>query len=258
MKVSSVLSFSSIFASALAFPTYGNVNARQTWQPRNWTAPGPNDARGPCPGMNTLANHGYLPHNGRKITRDILADAMLSGFNIAKSDAIILFSQAVRTNPEPFARTFDLDTLGREGVLEHDFSLSRSDRFFANPLPFNETVWAETASFFKTPEITIQQLADARMARLETSKRTNPQHKTSALADGFSWGECASFFEIMADGTTGTVRKDFIEYWLRNERMPTEIGWTRRPTVMETSERTKFTRALMDAAGQGTGLSLSS
>jgi hypothetical protein len=48
---------------------------------------------------------------------------MLEGFNIAKSDALILFSQAVRTNSMPFARTFDLDTLGREGVLEHDFSL---------------------------------------------------------------------------------------------------------------------------------------
>jgi hypothetical protein len=92
---------------------------------------------------------------------------------------------------------------------------SRSDRFFADPLPFNETVWNETASFFKTEEITIQQLADARMARLATSKRTKPQHKNSLLSDGFSWGECASFFEIMADGTTGTVRKDFIEYWLR-------------------------------------------
>jgi hypothetical protein len=73
--------------------------------------------------MNTLANHGYLPSNGGDITRDILADAMLEGYNIARSDAIILFSEAVRTNPAPFARTFDLDTLGREGVLEHDFSL---------------------------------------------------------------------------------------------------------------------------------------
>jgi hypothetical protein len=101
---------------------------------------------------------------------------------------------------------------------------SRSDRFFANPLPFNETVWKETASFFKTPEITIQQLADARMARLETSKRTNPQHKSSLLADGFSWGECASFFEIMADGTTSTVRKDFIEYWFRKFASSQEMG----------------------------------
>jgi hypothetical protein len=183
--------------------------------------------------MNTLANHGYLPSNGRDITRDILADAMLEGYNIARSNAIILFSQAVRTNPQPFARTFDLNTLGREGVLKHDYSLrytlhlhcscgnahtntcSRSNRFFANPLPFNETVWAETASYFKTPEITVQQVADARMGRLATSKNTNPEHTDSRLADRFSWGECASFFEIMADGTTGTVRKDLIEYWFR-------------------------------------------
>jgi hypothetical protein len=49
---------------------------------------------------------------------------MLDGFNIAKSDAVILFSQAVRTNPRyPLALDFDLENLGREGVLEHDFSL---------------------------------------------------------------------------------------------------------------------------------------
>lgn len=27
-------------------------------------APGPTDQRGPCPGLNAMANHGYLPHNG--------------------------------------------------------------------------------------------------------------------------------------------------------------------------------------------------
>jgi hypothetical protein len=145
MKLASVFGLSSLLASVGAFPSYGDIKARQTWEPKPWTAPGPNDgelycpkcgvgkdigfvtdwyqARGPCPGMNTLANHGYLPSIGRGITRDMLADAMLEGFNIAKSDAIILFTQAVRTNPAPFARTFDLDTLGREGVLEHDFSL---------------------------------------------------------------------------------------------------------------------------------------
>lgn len=62
----------------------------------------------------------------------------------------------------------------------------------------------------------MQQVADARMARLATSRRTNPEHTTSLLADGFSWGECASFFEIMADGTTGTVDRAFIEYWFGN------------------------------------------
>ena len=27
-----------------------------------WKAPGPKDLRGPCPGLNALANHGYFPH----------------------------------------------------------------------------------------------------------------------------------------------------------------------------------------------------
>ncbi|KAJ3982090.1 Chloroperoxidase [Lentinula detonsa] len=26
--------------------------------------PGPNDSRGPCPGLNAMANHGYIPHSG--------------------------------------------------------------------------------------------------------------------------------------------------------------------------------------------------
>lgn len=29
-----------------------------------WVAPGPTDQRGPCPGLNAFANHGYIPHNG--------------------------------------------------------------------------------------------------------------------------------------------------------------------------------------------------
>jgi len=61
------------------------------------------------------------------------------------------------------------------------------------------------------------------MGRLATSKKTNPKHEKSQLADGFSWGECASFFEIMADGTTGTVRKDFIEYWFRKSYFWTNV-----------------------------------
>ena len=29
-----------------------------------FVAPGPNDQRGPCPGLNAMANHGYMPHSG--------------------------------------------------------------------------------------------------------------------------------------------------------------------------------------------------
>jgi hypothetical protein len=29
-----------------------------------YIAPGPNDIRGPCPGLNAAANHGYISRNG--------------------------------------------------------------------------------------------------------------------------------------------------------------------------------------------------
>jgi hypothetical protein len=29
-----------------------------------YVAPGSGDRRGPCPGLNAAANHGFLPHNG--------------------------------------------------------------------------------------------------------------------------------------------------------------------------------------------------
>ena len=81
-------------------------------------------ARGPCPGLNTLANHGYLPRDGKGITLQILKDGMLDGFNIENSDAVLLYTQAIRTNPSyPLARSFDLAHLGRHGILEHDISL---------------------------------------------------------------------------------------------------------------------------------------
>ncbi|KAL2813635.1 Cloroperoxidase [Aspergillus cavernicola] len=248
MKTSTLFTGVTIIASAAAFPHY--LESRQVWTPKEWIAPGSEDSRGPCPGLNTLANHGYLPRNGKDITLDILKDAMLEGFNIANSDALILFFPAISTSPEyPFTDRFDLANLGRHGILEHDISLSRSDAYFADPNPFNERVWAETASYFTTPMITVEQVAAARMGRLATSQETNPEHSLSALADGFSWGECASFFEIMADGTTGTVKKEYIEYWFRNERMPTEIGWQRRNVTMQTSERVEFTNLLKEAAG---------
>ncbi|KAJ6620976.1 Chloroperoxidase [Mycena sp. CBHHK59/15] len=32
--------------------------------PHAYVAPGPGDERGPCPGLNSLANHNFIPHNG--------------------------------------------------------------------------------------------------------------------------------------------------------------------------------------------------
>lgn len=40
------------------------VQAVSTIGEHAFIAPTAGDQRGPCPGLNALANHGYLPHNG--------------------------------------------------------------------------------------------------------------------------------------------------------------------------------------------------
>jgi hypothetical protein len=52
---------------------YVDTNGEHAWQ-----APSETDQRGPCPGLNALANHGYLPHNGIG-TMDQFIDSTMKG-----------------------------------------------------------------------------------------------------------------------------------------------------------------------------------
>lgn len=48
---------------------YVSTTGNHAWKAPNLAA---GDKRGPCPGLNALANHGYLPHNGFAPTADII------------------------------------------------------------------------------------------------------------------------------------------------------------------------------------------
>src|SRR3954469_21476444 len=91
----------------------------------HWAAPGANDVRSPCPALNSLANHGILPHSGKGITLAMLQDAF-SALNVGADIAQILFTgTAVLGLTHDGA--FDLETLDKHNAIEHDGSLSRAD-----------------------------------------------------------------------------------------------------------------------------------
>lgn len=50
--------------AGLPFTTFDENQLVDVTGTHKWVAPGPNDIRGPCPGLNALANHGYFPHSG--------------------------------------------------------------------------------------------------------------------------------------------------------------------------------------------------
>jgi len=51
--------------------------------------PGPTDVRGPCPGLNTLANHGYIPRNGIATVGQMI-DGTQALFNMGADLAALL------------------------------------------------------------------------------------------------------------------------------------------------------------------------
>lgn len=73
--------------------------------------------------LNSLANHGFLPHDGKDITQDDTISALSSALNVDSSLSIFLHSKAVTTNPTSGATTFSLDDLSNHNILEHDASL---------------------------------------------------------------------------------------------------------------------------------------
>ncbi|GJJ14082.1 hypothetical protein Clacol_008339 [Clathrus columnatus] len=158
-------------------------------------APGPTDLRGPCPGLNTLANHGYLPRSG--VARpDQLVTAVMEGYNLGNDFAKFLVYQAhlidgnpltnlisigmktPLTGPDP-PQPASIGGLSLHGTFEGDTSMTRVDAFFGNPAIFNEQRFDEFSAF--STEFGVQgtydinAAAELRHQRLQESIQTNPQ-----------------------------------------------------------------------------------
>ncbi|KAI3317719.1 Cloroperoxidase [Xylariaceae sp. AK1471] len=212
-----------------------------------WVPAGPEDFRGPCPMMNTLANHGFLQRDGRNITRENAIKALSDGLNFDASLATIMFDQAIIANPEPNASYFTLEQLNRHNVLEHDASLSRSDAYFGNNHVFNQTVFDETRKYWVEPILTANMLANSKIARQVSSKAFNPTYTFTSITEEFSLGEVAAPVIAFGDMNTITVNKSLVEYFFENERLPTALGWGRKEEIVSISDILRVTQAIRDA-----------
>jgi hypothetical protein len=162
--------------------------------------------------LNSLANHGFFPHDGKDITEDVTIAALADALNVDKSLSQFLHDKAVSTNPTPGATTFSLSDLSNHNILEHDASLSRADYYWGDDHTFNETVFNETRSYWTDETVTVKMAADARLARVHSSIATNPSYSMSDLGNEFSLGETAAYIIALGDRDDATVQKSFVEY----------------------------------------------
>ncbi|RMY25760.1 hypothetical protein D0867_00502 [Hortaea werneckii] len=106
-------------------------------------APGPNDRRGPCPGLNSLANHGYIPHNGiTSVAQAIDACQKAFGMGYDLGALLAIYSAALDGNLGTFSiggpthSLLGLNLLGTpkglsgsHNVFEGDASPTRGDLY---------------------------------------------------------------------------------------------------------------------------------
>jgi len=96
--------------------------------------PGPNDSRGPCPGLNLLANYGYLPRDGYVNAGQVI-EAVSRGFNMGADLATVLVVFAVLSDGDIATESWYLGTnpdtkvggLNRHSTVEADVSPNKED-----------------------------------------------------------------------------------------------------------------------------------
>ncbi|GAB7363424.1 hypothetical protein MBLNU230_g3700t1 [Neophaeotheca triangularis] len=92
--------------------------------------PGPGDARGPCPGLNAMANHGYIPHNGFA-TQQQFIDGTQEVFGMAPDlgGFLAILESIIARNPAGWS--IDGDPTGSNGGIGGSHSFYEAD---ASPL----------------------------------------------------------------------------------------------------------------------------
>ncbi|KAK7045792.1 hypothetical protein VNI00_007194 [Paramarasmius palmivorus] len=215
------------------------------YEDHSYRAPGPNDLRSPCPGLNTLANHGFLPRDGRNITIPMIVQAGLDGYNIETNVLGGAAKLGLLTSDD--LTTMTLDNVKEHGIIEHDASLSRQDFALGDNLHFNETIFTTLAN--SNPGSDVYNTTSAGQVqhdRLEDSLATNPNVTNTETTLTIRSFESALYLSVMGDPTVGVAPKNFVQVFFREQRLPIEEGWKRSSTQITLDSLVSLARIITE------------
>ncbi|KAJ7066373.1 Chloroperoxidase [Mycena amicta] len=216
-------------------------------------APGPNDQRGPCPAMNTLANHGYIPRNGIATFEEILL-ALMEAFNIELMFGATMVTNNMLTRGNSFVNKISIGGvsplvpplpghidgpetggIAKHGRFEGDASMTRADaligdnrnfqdilydldllqlgKFGSNGLEGNNTVW------------NIDALIAMKKQNIAMDQAANAGFEFAARRMNAAYTQAAFIINVFANGTTKEASLSTIGSFFRNQTFP--ANWNR-------------------------------
>ncbi|KAE8909268.1 hypothetical protein PF005_g20647 [Phytophthora fragariae] len=178
--------------------------------------------RSPCPALNTLANHGYLPRDGKNITVKMALAAARDKFNIAEDLAAV-----IRTLTPA---QFDLNDLSKHNdPIEHDASLARSDTYFGEDPAFATLgLVTNMLSYGADGQIDVTDVAKIRASRVAYGQKNNPEFDYSSTPAFIGGAESALLLRGLG-GLNGNYSKtSFVSTFFLLETFP--LDWQKSPT----------------------------
>lgn len=217
----------------------------------NWVAPGANDVRSPCPGLNTLANHGFIHHDGRNMTIPHLIDGLAAGLNVGADFTTVIGGVGLLSSPNPLGGSFDLNDLDQHNFpIEHDASLSRQDAYFGNDYSFYQSNFDQLLAHFAGAEKTnLTSASLGKYARVLDSNAKNPTFVYGLREFVLSYGETALYLQTMSDPVSGLARVDYVREFFEKEKLPVDLGW--KPSAQQINFATLGAMAVELTAARG-------
>ncbi|BEI84632.1 hypothetical protein CcaverHIS002_0500330 [Cutaneotrichosporon cavernicola] len=207
-----------------------------------WIAPGPGDLRGPCPGLNTAANHGYLPRNGVVNPVQLFVGAFhalaLSPDLCAVLAAIsFLFKGDMTTLTLSIGTRNGLgDGLAGHGVLEGDASVTRQDANLGNQWVVDKgrfDLFIKEMDQYGGGDVTPYSLAQSRYRAWQYSRKNNARFDFNPWRMVVAYGESGFVMQNLR-GDNIHFTKDMAYHWFMLERFPP--GWCKRKIPMTVPE----------------------
>jgi len=187
----------------------------------------PGDSRAPCPALNALANHGYLPHDGRDISLLQLTQALRDVYNLSLPFALFLSLIGILLCGHGFFR-LDLHGLAAHDRIEHNASLAHADaapgEHFA-PIPVNPNMLRTFLSYAALSKG--MYLEDFMQARVDREDQL--EKPIDGLHAQIGQGEVATAWLVMRDDS-GKIPLDRLKQWWGEERLPD--NWTKPRRVV--------------------------
>lgn len=90
---------------------------------------------------------------------------------------------------------------------------SRADAHFGNNYVFNQTVFDRSREYWTAPTLTVEMLANSKLAREVESRAFNPTYSFPNRTNEASLLELAAPIAAFGDPDGGTLRRDFLEYF---------------------------------------------